>query len=97
MQQDRQLPCHGDLSTDALAHRQERAYGLLQTGLINNEFFRPAAEDMTAGLADAQAQIFQPADPPPLSWSTLIVSKGGSNNGYQETSSGRDRYKIAPG
>ena len=37
------------------------------------------------------------SDPPPLSWSTLIVSKGGPNNGYQETSSGRDRYKIAPG
>jgi hypothetical protein len=36
-------------------------------------------------------------DPPPLSWSTLIVSKGGPNNGYQETSSGRNRYKIAPG
>ena len=36
-------------------------------------------------------------DPPPLSWSTPIVSKGGPNNGYQETSSGRDRYKITPG
>ena len=30
-------------------------------------------------------------DPPPLSWSTLIVSKGGPNNGYQETSSGNHR------
>ena len=36
-------------------------------------------------------------DPPPLSWSTLIVSKGGPNNGHQETSSGRDCYKITPG
>ena len=36
-------------------------------------------------------------DPPPLSWSTLIVSKGGPNNGYQKTSPGRDRYKIASG
>ena len=37
------------------------------------------------------------ADPPPLSWSTLIVSKGGPSNGYQETSSGRDCYKITSG
>ena len=48
-----------DLSTDALAHRKERVYGLLQKGLIRNEFFHPAAEDITAGLADAQAEVLQ--------------------------------------
>ena len=51
----------GNLSTDALAHRQERAYGLLQKGLVNNELFHPAAEDVTAGFADAQAQVLQQA------------------------------------
>ena len=38
-----------------------------------------------------------PNDPPPLSWSTPIVSKGGPNNGYQETSSGRNCCKITAG
>ncbi len=35
----------GDLSTDALAHRQEGAYGLLQKGLLSNELFHSAIDD----------------------------------------------------
>ncbi len=49
----------GDLSTDALAHRQEGAYRLLQKGLIGNQLFHPMADDSTAGLADAQAQVLR--------------------------------------
>ena len=55
---------------------------------------------MDLGNLDAAVASYHKAlaiDPPPLSWSTLIVSKGGPNNGYQKTSPGRDRYKIAPG
>ncbi len=51
----------GDLSTDALAHRQEGAYGLLQKGLLSNELFHSAAEDVALRLADAQAQVLQEA------------------------------------
>ena len=46
---------------------------------------------------DAFCTALDAADPPPLSWSTHIVSKGGPSNGYQETSSGRDCYKITSG
>ena len=53
-------------------------------------------EETLARITKLSADRFR-SDPPPLSWSTLIVSKGGPNNGCQETSSGRDRYKIAPG
>jgi hypothetical protein len=49
----------GDPSTDALAHRQEGAYGLLQKGLIGDELFHAAAEDITASLADTKAQVLQ--------------------------------------
>ena len=37
------------------------------------------------------------ADPPPMSWSNPIVSRGGSRDGNQETQTGRDRYEAAPG
>mgnify|MGYP001301957028 CR=1 FL=1 len=40
---------------------------------------------------------FSEADPPPMSWSNLIVSRGGSRDGNQETQTGRDRYEAAPG
>jgi hypothetical protein len=33
-------------------------------------------------------------DPPPLSWSTLIVSKGGLSYGYQTTQTPRDRHQV---
>ena len=36
-------------------------------------------------------------DPPPMSWSNLIVSRGGSREGNQEAQTGRDRYEAAPG
>jgi two-component system chemotaxis response regulator CheB len=36
-------------------------------------------------------------DPPPMSWSNLIVSRGGPRNGDQEAQTGRDRYEAAPG
>jgi TPR repeat protein len=39
--------------------------------------FRPLAEQ-----GDNIAQWIIGSAPPPLSWSTLIVSKGGPNNGY---------------
>ncbi len=38
-----------------------------------------------------------PDDPPPMSWSTLIVSLGGSNYGNQTTQTGRDRHEVAAG
>ena len=34
--------------------------------------------------------------PPPLIWSTLIVSKGGLSYGYQATQTGRDRHEVTP-
>jgi len=37
------------------------------------------------------------ADPPPVSWSTLIVSLGGSSYGYQTTQTRRDCYEVTPG
>ncbi len=49
----------GDLSTDAVAHRQEGAYGCLQKRLISNELFDPAAEDITAGFADDETEVLQ--------------------------------------
>jgi hypothetical protein len=36
-------------------------------------------------------------DPPPIDWSNLIVSRGGSRDGNQEAQTGRDRYEAAPG
>ena len=37
------------------------------------------------------------SDSPPIDWSNLIVSRGGSRDGNQETQTGRDRYEAAPG
>ncbi len=51
----------GDLSTDAFTYRQQRAHGFLQKRLISNELIHPAAEDIAAALADAQAQVLQQA------------------------------------
>ena len=51
----------GDLSTDALAHCQEGAYGLSQKGRLGNELFHPVAEDVATRFADAQAQVLQQA------------------------------------
>ena len=36
------------------------------------------------------------AGPPPLIWSTLIVSKGGLSYGYQTTQTRRDRHQVTP-
>jgi len=41
--------------------------------------------------------IIWACDPPPMSWSSPIVSRGGPRNGNQETQAGRDRDEASPG
>ena len=48
-------------------------------------------------VAVSFTETISESDPPPMSWSNLIVSRGGPRNGNQETQSGRDRDEASPG
>jgi len=49
------------------------------------------------GFSENIIKITKTTDPPPVSWSTLIVSLGGSSYGYQTTQTRRDCYEVTPG
>ena len=56
-----------------------------------------AGDTKTINLAGQMDNHELEADPPPIDWSNLIVSRGGPRTGNQETQTGRDRYEAAPG